>query len=398
MRGTVYQRKSDLKWVGSVEIPHEKGEKRERKPVYGDTKEEAEAKLNTLLYKIQNGEYAKPNKDTLIGYLKEYHKICAGFDMWSDKSARPKEPKWEETTAALFKMYIDVHFEPRFEKTKLIDVKPSTLDKFYNYKLSTPREYKVMKEGELITKTRSPMSINTVHKLNTFLKAAFNYAIVDKQIKDNPADHVLLAKKTTFKPKIYYEHQFAELLNDVAGTDDEIPIILGGGCGFRRGEMFGIYWRNINFDKKTITIENTRVRFDKNIEKKPKNETSSRTIIVPGYVMSILKLYKIRCKKKGPNDLLITKWKPQPYSEHFKKLLKKYGLPHIRLHDLRHYNAVIMMNKNIPDKVAADRLGHKDVQMLHKVYQHVLTDMDQKAADQIDSTYEVKNSPQVLKA
>lgn len=169
-------------------------------------------------------------------------------------------------------------------------------------------------------------------------------------------------------------------------------------CGFRRGEIFGLSWKGIDTKAKTITIEKTTVRFKEYKDKSPKNDTSRRTIVVPDYVIETLRLYRAKKKKLAPNDKVITRWKPGSYSERFKKLLIKFDLPLIRLHDLRHYNAVVMMNRGIPDRVAADRLGHANVTTLRKVYQHVLTDMDESAADQINSSFTRKNSHQVLKA
>lgn len=395
---SIYKRKSDGRWTGSVELGYDEFGKRIRKFVYGDTKKEVEKKINAISFEVDNGTYEEPDKDTLISFLKEYHRICAGCDMWSDNPVRPKKAKWESTTAELYKMYIDVHFEPYFKQMKLKDVKPMQLDKFYNYLLSRKRVIRARNNSKIVERTIPPLSVNSVRKLDAFLKAAFNYAIVNKNIKDNPTSHVVLAKKTEYKPKVYNEEQFLKLLNDVAGTDDEIPIILGAGCGFRRAEIFGLYWRNIDFNKKTITIEKTNVRFQKHIEKDPKTETSKRTIYVPDYVINTLRLFKIRSKHSQDNDKVITSWKPDYYSKRFKKLLCDYNLPPTRLHDLRHYNAVIMMKKNIPDKVAAERLGHSTVSTLRKVYQHVMEDMDTSAANKLNDIFTQANSHQVNNA
>lgn len=374
MRGSVYQRK-DGKWVGAIDLGKDVFGKRSRKVVYGDSQSDVEDKINTLLFEIKTGDYTDPKKDTLISFLNDYYDACAS--------------KWEETTKALYKMYIVVHFAPYFKEMKLVDVKPIVLDKFYNYKLN---------HEEIKNKKAVKMSVNTVRKLNTFLKAAFNYAISNKMLRDNPSDHVMLPKKAEYKPNVYTEKQFSNLLDVVSGTDDEIPIILGAGCGFRRGEIFGLYWRDIDLMNKTISIKTTNVRFNKYTEKKPKTETSNRTIIVPGYVLEVLRLYKIRSIHSLSDDKVISRWKPGAYSERFGKLLDKHGLSHIRLHDLRHYNAVIMMKNGVPDKVAAERLGHANVSTLRKVYQHVLTDMDESAANEINNMFENKNSPQTRHA
>jgi hypothetical protein len=94
--------------VGSISLGKDAIGKRKRKIVYGDSKKEVEGKINTILYEIHTGEYIEPNKDTLIAFLKKYHNICAGYDMWDAKAIKPKDPDWETTTAELYKLYIDV--------------------------------------------------------------------------------------------------------------------------------------------------------------------------------------------------------------------------------------------------------------------------------------------------
>lgn len=388
MKPYVYQRKSDNKYVGIIELNRAPGEKRKRKTVYGNTEKQAWDKLNEIAFEIQTNQYVAPTKDTLIGFLKEYHGICAGHNAWMNKSARPEKVKWEETTAALFKMYIDVHFEPYFNDIRLTDIKPMVLDKFYNHKLTEPREYTITVKGKPKKKSVPPLNINTVIKLNKFLKAAFNYAVINGVVKKNPTVGVKLGSKEEYKPTVYNEKQFINLLDHVRGTDDEIPIVLGAGCGFRRGEIFGLQWKNIDFKNSTITIEKTAVRFDKNIDKdRAKNRSSQRTIFVSEHVMVILEQYKKVLGKPDPNDKVVTRWKPGSYSERFSNLLSDFGMPHTRLHDLRHYNATLMMYGGIADKVAAERLGHSNVATLRNIYQHVFKDMDEAAAKKINDVF-----------
>ena len=394
MKASIYQRESDKKWVGSLSYGKKQDGTRNRIVKYADAEKDIESIMNTIIYEIKQGEYVEQNKDTLIAFLKEYHGICSGVNAWASvPSPRPDKAKWEETTSALFKMYIDVHFGPYFNETKLIDIKPITLDKFYNYKLITSRDYLVLKNGKPEKKARPPLSINTVIKLNKFLKAAFNYAVINEIIKKNPTVGVKLNTKEEFKPTVYGEEQFINLMDHVRGTDDEIPIVLGAGCGFRRGEIFGLRWKDINFGKSTITVEKTAVRFNKNIDKdRAKNKTSQRTITVSGHVMETLEKYRNRFDEIDPEGKIITRWKPGTYSERFGKLLTDYGMAHCRLHDLRHYNAVLMMRGGIPDKVTAERLGHSNVATLRNIYQHVFKDMDEAAADKINDTFKTKIS------
>lgn len=382
----VYQRSSDKRWVGVAEVKTEPGAKRNRKVVYGKSEGEVWEKVNLLAYELQTGEYVAPSKETLVGYLKSYHGVCAGYDAWDNASVRPEKAKWDETTAELYKMYIDVHFEPYFKDIKLKDIKPSTLDTFYNYKITSKRKYEVKQGKKTVTLTRNPLSINTVIKLNKFLSAAFNYAVANDLIKKNPTKGVVLDSPERFIPTIYDKEKFLNLLEVVYGKDEEVPVILGAGCGLRRGEMCGLTWGNVDFERKVITIVKNRVRFTKDITKDPKNEKSQREIIAPDYVIDTLQRHYYTQGRPPKSERVITRWKPQSLSKMFTKLLKKNGLEPIRLHDLRHYNATIMLKNKISDKVAAERLGHSNVSTLREVYQHVLEEMDEEAANMINES------------
>jgi integrase len=159
--------------------------------------------------------------------------------------------------------------------------------------------------------------------------------------------------------------------------------------GFRRGEIFGLTWSDIDFEKQTISINKTNVRFNKNLIKSPKNATSNRIITGPSYVFKTLREYKEEMKPVNDNCFILDV-SPSYYSHRFNWLLAKFDIPSIRLHDLRHFNAVVMMNNNIPDKVAAERLGHSTVTTLRSTYQHVIAEMDQRAADRINDIFEPK--------
>jgi integrase len=355
MKGSVYQRKSDGRWVGTVDIGTDSYGKRKRKTLYGKTKKEVQTKIVNLIFEIQNGLYIDGSKDTLVSFLKDYVELNSS--------------RWQETTCALYKMYIEKHIEPYFLNKKLESIKPIDLDKFYNYKLQT-------------------LSNNSVIKLHKFLKASFNYGVMKDMLKTNICDKATPPKFVEYNPITYNEEQFAELWSYVQDKYDRVPIALGAGLGLRRGEIFGLTWNNIDFKNGTITIDKTRVRYDKNIEKSPKNVSSNRTIHVPQYVMDTLKSYKSE-EKIIKIDNYVLPITPAYYSQRFSYLLNKFGLPHIRLHDLRHFNATIMMNNGVPDKVAAKRLGHKDTTMLHKIYQHVQIGMDIKASDTLNNIFSV---------
>lgn len=330
------------------------------KPVYewitGDTRKEVAKLRDEIKNQINYGMYVRPSDMTLGEYL---------LDWLEDYKTNI-----ESTTYELYKIYITKHINPEIGRVRLQDVIPMTLRKFYNKKLET-------------------QSSNTVRKYHSLLHNALSSAVDDKLIRENPAKDLLkkinALKKTKYKPVVVLSKEdFFKLLDAVEGTYDEIYIILGGCLGLRRGEVLGLRWRDVDFKNKTITISQTFTRFSKNIIKDPKTESSRRTIKAPSYVMDALEAYRKRQKIINLDNRICWEYLPQSYSHHFRALTQKLGLPNVRFHDLRHFAAVMLLLKGVPDKVAAEMLGHSQVATLREIYQHVIDEMKDQAANAID--------------
>lgn len=353
MKGSVFKRK-DGRWAGSVAVKDEYG-KWTKKYVYADkdrnTKKEAQKKLNNLIYKLEHNLYTDNNHTSFESFLNEWLKI--------------RSPKLAKTTIPLYKMYIKKHIGPEIGHVKLMNLKPNTLDKFYNKKLET-------------------LSPNTVIKFQKMIHVALNYAVKNELVPRNVSDYVDLPQKKEFQPQIYDEEKFCNLLNSVYGMFEEIPILLASVAGLRRGEIFGIRPIDLNFKKNTISIVETEVRWDNYVIKDPKSKRSKRVIRVPKFLMQVIKNY-LDTLDVIP-ERVCSKYRPDSFSKRFKRLLEIHELPPTRLHDLRHYNAVIMLKYNIPDTVAAERLGHSQ-NVLKTTYQHALKDMHEEAADVIDNVF-----------
>lgn len=348
-------KRKDGRYTAFVELPKRPDGSRNRVPVYGKTESEVEEKLIEIEYEKKNSIYVKGSSATLESYLNEWIKI------YVERKA--------ETTAELYKMYIEKHINPEIGGLVLKKVLPFDIQKYVNKKLKD-------------------LSPNTVNKLFVLLNRAFSDAVKNQLLKSNPCDGVDRVYKKKYKPRVCTESDILKLLDLARGTFDEICIVLAAFIGLRRGEVFGLRWEDIDFKNKKISIKKTKVRWNKYIEKEPKNESSCRTIKVPEFVIVLLENY--RNGKKVLTQYACDEYKPQSYSKHFKKLLEDNKLPAIRFHDLRHYNATMMLRYGVADKVAAGRLGHAQVSTTREIYQHVLEDMDTNAANIIDEVYKKK--------
>ena len=371
--GSVFKDKNG-RWCGTVTLPKEWDEGRKKKWFYGDTsksdakqEKELQGQVNALEYEIENNLYLNETNDTMEQYLKKWLRVYAA-DL-------------EETTRQLYKMYVKVHINPFFGPYKIKAILPMQIQEFYNEKVKETK----LENG----KVKKGLSVNTIRKLHSFLNRVFDDAVKNRKVKYNPCQGVKVPKKKKYKPVICSEESFGVLVEQTKGTIDGVLILLAGVCGLRRGEIFGLRFIDVDPNNHKISIVQTKVRFnDKWIIKKPKSETSARTISVPEFVTATISGY-LSSLKVVP-ELIFSEYQPDSYSKHFSNLLTAHNLPHMRFHDLRHFNAIIMLKYGVPDKVASKRLGHSQVQLTREIYQHVLPDMDQHASAVIEEIF-IKN-------
>lgn len=347
MRGTVIYRKQKKLFMVMFDLPRTEG-KRNRLCEYFKSEAEANAWLVKVNYEYNNGVDIAGGNVLFSAYLQEWNKI------YNKKKA--------ETTKELYQMYIDKHIIPALGRLPIKDILPKHIQEFYNVQ-------------------SEECSDNTILKYHSLLNRAFRNAVANRLIVSNPCDGVVLPRPKKYKPVLCRDSDVAAMLDSVYGTIDEVCILLAASAGLCRGEILGLRWRDILQNK--ISIKRTRVRFTHNLEKNPKNEGRVRTIIV---LPSVMDAIRRQYKPGTPKDSFIVPYTPQSYSKHFKALLEKHGIPHMRLHDLRHYNATIMMRSGIPDKVAAERLGHTQLTTT-RGYQHSDEAMDQIAVDVISEAF-----------
>lgn len=359
MEGSVTKRK-DGRWQGVVDVPT-LTKKRVRKYVYASTRQECRKKVNALIEEIENSGFVNTSKTT--------------FNMFSQKWLDVYCANLSPTTVNEYRRLLEKNVYPYFDDVLITKIIPINIQEFINN----------------YSKTHSQKSCKN---LLSILSSIFNYAKANKMLKFNPCEGIKLKKdKEKYKYYIYNENEFNALLDLVTGTTEEIPILLAALCGLRASEIMGLMWKDIDFDKRIISIHKANVHVKSEvIEKSTKSKTSYREIVAPRYVIERLSQYKglgyVYPKKDGLPE------NGNNYSNRFRKFLKRNNLPHTRFHDLRHFNATMMLKNGISDKEAAERLGHSDTNMTKK-YQHVLENMKTRSADVLDNIVINKNNTDV---
>jgi integrase len=361
-------KRKDGRWQAIIELPLDlKTGERKRKWIYADKRPEVRRMATKLEEQVASGNYIDPSKLTIEGYLLTWIK-----DYCADLSP---------TTVDAYQTYIKGHIVPAIGKIKLQKIKPLDIQRFYN--------------GE----SEKGYKGNTIRQEHIILNRALKDAVRNSLVQYNPVDRVDKPKPNDFEPDVYDEDNFINLLNAVVDTDDEVPILLAGILGLRRGEIFGLRWSDIDFKEQVISVRQTLVYADGELMfKPPKSKKGLRSITIPADLEPVLKDHRkrqmaIMKPAEGSHGLVCChldgeQMNPRSYSTHFKGLLEQHSLPHIRFHDLRHFNATMMMKYKIDVKVAANRLGHADPGMTQRIYQHVLNDMDVDAAEKLNHILE----------
>ena len=247
----------------------------------------------------------------------------------------------DEVTYQGYEVQARAHIFPYFDdlQIRLCDVDGETLQTYINVKAKFGRS-----DGH------GGLSAVSLRQHKNVLNQTLKLAQRDGLIQTNPADLVVMPHAAQFTGTFYTEAQIRDLLTAVKNERLYPIIYVTALYGLRRSEVLGLKWDSINFAMQTLTIRHTVARVTKVVEKnKTKNASSFRSFPLTD---DAVRLFKILLQQEQyyrnhfgrdyiDNDYVFTWEDGHPYSPDyvshtFHKLLKKYDLPHIRFHDLRH--------------------------------------------------------------
>ncbi len=191
--------------------------------------------------------------------------------------------------------------------------------------------------------------------------------------------------------RCWNEHQLRQFLH-VAMTHRLGPAIwLAAMTGMRRGEVLGLRWSDIDLDTATLSIRRSVSCTGYQVHTTPtKTRTSRRAIDLDQRTVVVLREWRRRQLGElgtvAADETVFTRPDGQPVHPHtlsqtVARLQRTADVPAIRLHDLRHTHATLMLKHGIPLKVVSERLGHSTPAFTMAVYQHVLPGMQRDAAN-----------------
>ena len=305
-----------------------------------------------------------------------------------------KKENISSTTYLLYETAIQRILIPRLGHLHLDEIKPYHVQELINF-LATPSG-RVDKKGEKLAPA-------TIRRYLTILQSIMTMAWKQEYINSNPADtrRLEISKIVTPEVEAFSNEEIAEILKMAQLEPIHIHAVIATAIytGARRGEIAGLKWEDIDFEKRTMYIRRSVVKLAQQEPeiKLPKTISSIRQIAIPQALCDILQeLKKEQDRKKAllgekwhEEGFLFTDWcghvmHPHTPTKQFDKFLKKYGFRHLKFHGLRHSSATYLLSNGCDIKTVSKRLGHTSIDTTN-IYVHALERTDKAAAACFDS-------------
>jgi integrase len=346
------------------------------------------------------------------------HELTQTFDTkkeaknWAEKEAAQyrddpnRKPPSEETLSEYLTRWLNDVAAGRVRNTTLIAYR-----RYVKPVMTRPIAEKPLKsltaldfQGIYTEMTKVGKAAGTVRHTHTVVRNALSDAVEWGMIPFNPVDRAKPPKKTTAPVETMPTPDEARALLEVGDSHRLKALwytLALSGC--RRGEALGLQWTDIDEDKKLIYIRRA-LTSDGSLRSihEPKTAQGRRTLAGTPYLLELLSQHRHQQKlerlakgamwKNSAGYVFVTRsggllW-PNDVWAMFKRLLKKANLrKDIRVHDLRHAMASFWLANGVPVKVVSERLGHANIGITLQIYGHLLPNMQEQAAADMEEAF-----------
>jgi integrase len=358
-------------WSTIVDLPPDpKTGKRRQKRITSPIKREVETLRAQLLASVAAGGFseAEAKKLTVSQYLTR----------WVDSIGQSVRI----ATQIRYTQVVTQHIEPVVGRILLGKLTPLDVQRLYSDRLDAGL---------------SPTTVALIHNvLHKALKQAVRWGLLTR----NVTEAVDPPREATPEYVTWNQEQAAVFL--AVADSDEVAALwrLALLTGMRRGELLGLKWEDVDLQRRVLSVKRTLSRGTRGAYTfgVPKTAHGRRSIALPQSAVEALQKHRIRQLesrlKAGAAyqdqdlvfaDALGGPLHPSTLAYQFKKLQRQAGVPPIRIHDLRHTSATLMLANGEHPKIVQERLGHADVSMTLNRYSHVTMDMQRDAADRLDT-------------
>ncbi len=361
-------------WEARITIGTDPGTgKQIQKSITGSTQSEVRKKIIAALRSIDQGTFI--DQDNI--------KLSAWLDTWLDIYCKNTV---RASTLEIYAAAVKNHIKPRLGDLHLQKITGTHIQRFYNQMLE------------------SGLSPKTIKNVASILHKALDVALKQGYIFFNPCNNAELPKQIKKEIKPFTTEDISRFLEVIRDCEYKNAYKLCLFAGLREGEALGLSWDKIDFDKRTITIDQQLQRVRNTGEYHIAHTTKSgkiRMITVPDQALQCLNDERIRQLKSrlkagsawnNPEDLVFTNAYGgfisfQSFYKRFKKAAAEIGRPDARPHDLRHTAATVAIANGADIKSVQSLLGHATAAFTLDVYAHATEEMKQDTAARMQQFY-----------
>lgn len=374
MAGSTFRRGST--WSFVVDVGRDpQGKRRQQKRGGFRTKREAERALRELLATLDHQAYVQPSKVTVEDFLTK------------DWLPAIQPPQLAPATWDGHRRRIHRYIVPHVGDIPLQELNAAHLNRLYADLRAT---------GKVDGTPLSSRSVQLVHaSLRRALADAVRWGLVPRNVADL-ADKPR-QKRTADVMKTWSASQVNAFLTHVAADRLAASWVLVASTGMRRGEVLGLRWEDVAFEEGRLFVRHTYILVGgKPTFSQPKTSRSRRGIDLDARTLDALRAWRAQQLAErmawGPGwvdtGLVFTRENgtpidPRRWGEAFADLTAAAELPRIRLHDLRHTHATLMLLAGARTKIVSERLGHHSTAFTEETYFHVLPGMQAEAAEAV---------------
>ncbi|MGN0455562.1 MAG: tyrosine-type recombinase/integrase [Acutalibacteraceae bacterium] len=285
---------------------------------------------------------------------------------------------------------------------KLKDLQPLHLNAFYrnlaedgvNLKAKRDEKGNIIANGKL-----SPKTIVEHHRvISKLLSTAVKWNYINDNIAKRADPPKVPQKDIDFLNEDETKEMLYSLQSEPLTYRTMIMLLIY--TGMRRGELFGLEWKDIDFENGYLNIVRTSQYIGNKtlITKEPKTKSSRRCMKISQSLVDLLKEYRafqseqrLKTGSEWHNtDRLFTQWNglpmyPDSLTKWFSNFLKRHNLRQVTLHSLRHTNATLLIAEGTDIRTVSSRLGHSNTATTLNIYTHALKSKDSKAADVLNT-------------
>jgi len=359
-------------WSYVVRVTHQETGVSRPKWVGGfPTEAAARAARDDARVAARRGEYVDKSSTTVADYLRE----------WLQTYQVAVKP----TTFEGYRHNVEHYVIPRIGNLRLQAVRPAIISKLYRDLL----DHGGRREGPL-----SPLTVDGIHRT---LRKAFNDAVrVEQLLPSNPVVRATRPKaRGKERADLWTTEQLRTFLAVAAGHRIGAFYRLAAYTGARRGELTHMRWSDLDLDAAELTISGSAATIGAVRVEGTTKGGRSRVVSLDAGTVEVMRAHRkaqlaeqlaARTWWQDGDNLVFLREDGAPMHTDtptalMPKLIAQAGLPHTRLHDLRHLHATTLLLAGVPVHVVAARLGHADPAITLRVYAHVLREQASGIAD-----------------